>query len=165
MKITLFGALAASGIATGVGLCTLAVAMVSLAGCSSQDPVTRTPYYHVGTPTNRSSVNSYDPNNEPFYTQPGVNSGVQVPPPAKRPSERGYEPYDPLAESAYAAIGKAGVHTKYISATAKGSTVVLTGSVDNSVDMAKAVNAAGKVHGVKLVRNELTIAQTAVAAK
>jgi hypothetical protein len=152
MKITLIGALAASGIAA-----------VCLTGCSSQDPVTRTPYYHVGTPTNRSSVNSWELNREPYYTQPGVNAGTQVAPAARTASERGFEPYDPLAERVYSAMGTAGVHVKYISAAAKDGTVVLMGSADNHAQLVKALDVAGHVPGVKQVRNQLTVPQTTVA--
>jgi len=154
MKITLIGALAASGVALGC-----------LVGCSAQDPVTQTPYYHVGTPTNRSSVNSWELNREPYYTQPGVNPGTQVAPPAMTASERGFEPYDPLAERVYAAIGTAGVHVKYISAAAKNGTVVLTGSANNQAELVKALAVAGRVPGVKQVRNQLTIPQTNVALR
>ena len=154
MKITHFGALAASGIA-----------IVLAAGCSSQDPVTRTPDFHDGTPTNRSSVQSWQPNREPFYTQPGVNGGTLVSAPVATASQRGFEPYDPLAERVYAALGSAGVHTKYISSAAKNGTVILMGSVDNHADLVKALDTAAKVPGVKLVRNQLTVAQATVAAK
>jgi len=146
MNITLFGALAASGLAVGC-----------LAGCSSQDPVTQTPYYHVGTPTNRSTVDSWEPNREPYYTQPGVNAGTQVAAPVRTASERGFEPYDPLAERVYAAIGTSGVHVKYISAAAKNGTVVLMGSANNQAELVKALDVAGHVPGVKQVRNELTV--------
>jgi len=152
MKITLFRALAASGIAVSC-----------LAGCSSQDPVTRTPDYHVGTPTNRSSVNSWELNREPYYTQPGVNPGTKVAPAAQTASERGFEPYDPLAEQVYAAIGSAGVHVKYISAAAKNGTVVLMGSANSQAELVKALTIAGHVPGVKLVRNQLTVPQMTVA--
>ena len=154
MNITLFTTLAASGLAA-----------VLMGGCSSQDPVTRTPYYHVGTPTNRSSVQSWELNREPFYTQPGVNAGTQVAAPVQRGSQRGFEPYDPLAEQVYAAIGQSGVHAKYISATAKNGTVVLIGSVDTHAELLKAVDVAGHVPGVKLVRNQMTVAQTTVAVQ
>ena len=141
-----------------IGFAAVAVALV--AGCSAKAPITKTPDYHVGTPTNRSSVQSWELNKEPFYTQPGVNSGTQVAPIARTPSHRGFEPYDPLAQKTFSALLTGGVHVKYITATAKGDTVVLMGSA-NSVEQAqKALDIAEHVPGVKHVRNQLTVPQT-----
>jgi hypothetical protein len=138
-------------------------AMACLTGCSDQAPVTRTPDYHVGTPTNRSSVMSWELNHEPFYTQPGVNSGQQVPTPPTTASQRGFEPYDSVAGRVYTAIAAARINAKYISATAKNGNVVLIGSVDTEDQLKKTVDIAQHVQGVRQVRSELTVAQPAVA--
>jgi hypothetical protein len=129
-----------------------------LGGCSYRQPVTKTPVYHNGTPTNRSTVQSWELNREPFYTQPGVNSGTQMPSPVPIGSQRGFEPYDPLAERVYNAIGTARVNVKYITVTAKNGKVVITGSADNPGQLRRALDIAARVTGVRHVRNELPAA-------
>jgi hypothetical protein len=145
---------------TGATRISLAVALAAalLAGCSDRDPVTTTPVFHVGTPTNRSSVESWELNREPFYTQPGVNPGQIVAPPAPRPSERGFELYDPIASTVFQALNDAHIDTKYLTATAQNGVVVLSGSADNVRQLKKALAVAKGVHGVRRVDNEMTAA-------
>lgn len=133
-----------------------AILAILAAGCSPRDPVTRTPVYHDGTPTNRSSVQSWEINREPFYTQPGVNGGTPVTAPMPHASERGFEPYDPLASRVYQAIAQSRIDVKYITVTAKNGVVVLDGSLDTGDDVRKALEIASHIPGVTHVRNELT---------
>lgn len=131
--------------------------LVIAAGCSRRDPPTTTPVYHVGTPTNRSSTNSDEANTEPFYTQPGVNGGrpVTLKP---IPSQRGFEPSDPLAEQVYAAIGADGtVPTRYLTTGAKDGVVQLTGTVETAAQAAQAEKVARGVPGVKQLRSHIRI--------
>jgi hypothetical protein len=119
-----------------------------LAGCSARDPVTQTPVYHIGTPTNRSSVNSWELNSEPINTQPGLYHGkaAHLQPIA---SQRGFEPDDPVAEAVWNALTQGGVSTQYLSAQAKNGVVILTGSVTNLKQKARAEQIARAVPGVK----------------
>lgn len=135
-----------------LGLC-----LPLMAGCLAKDATTNTPNYHVGTPTNRSSVNSWELNNSPFYTQPGVNNGKPV---TLKPiaSQRGFEPYDPLAERVYAAWSAAnGLDIKYLSAAAKGSVVILTGTVALPAQRTQAEDIARKAPGVTQVVDKITV--------
>ena len=120
-----------------------------LAGCSARDPVTQTPVYHIGTPTNRSSVNSWELNSAPLNTQPGVYRGkpVHIKPIA---SQRGFEPDDPVAQAVLTALTQDGsVPTQYLSALAKNGSVILTGSVTTNAQKARAEQIARAVPGVK----------------
>ncbi len=133
------------------------IALLGVAGCSRRDPTTTTPVYHIGTPTNRSSTNSDEANHEPFYTQPGVNGGrpVTLKP---IPSQRGFEPSDPLAEQVYAAIGADGtVPTRYLTTGAKNGVVRLTGTVATAAQAAQAEKIARGVPGVKELRSSIHV--------
>ena len=119
-----------------------------LAGCSARDPVTQTPVYHIGTPTNRSSVNSWELNSAPLNTQPGVYRGkpAHLTPIA---SQRGFEPDDPTAQAVLSALTQGGVSTQYLSARAKKGIVILTGSVTTDAQKVRAEQVARTVPGVK----------------
>lgn len=135
----------------------LVVFAVIASGCSARDPVDKTPVYHVGTPTNRSSVQSWEPNSAPFFTQPGVDPGAPAPPLPAQPSERGYEPYDPLATAVYSSMLDNGIQARYISVTAKNGTVVLEGSADDDEQREQSVQVAMRVDGVHQVIDDLTV--------
>jgi len=137
-----------------LGLLTLVTAIT---GCSARDPVTQTPVYHVGTPTNRSSVNSWELNGAPINTQPGVYRGkpVHLTPIA---SQRGFEPNDPLALAVLNALSEDGaVSTQYLSASAKDGIVILIGSVTNTVQKARVEQIAHRVPGVKELRSKVIV--------
>lgn len=128
-----------------------------LAGCSAKDPPNTTPSYRNGTPTNRSTTNSWELYHEPVYTQPGVNGGKPVTVKAIR-SQRGFEPYDPLAEQVYLALtSDPTLPTRYLTASAKGSIVLLSGTVPTAAQKTQAASIARKVPGVTEVRNQITI--------
>jgi len=138
--------------------------VLALPGCSPKDPVTATPSYHVGVKTNSSSVNSWELNREPLYTQPGVNNGRPVTLKAI-PSQRGFEPNDPLAEDVYAALqADEALPTRYLTASAKDGVVVLAGTLPSPALKARAELLARRVPGVRLVRSHLTVASTPQSA-
>lgn len=119
--------------------------------------MTGTPVFHVGIPDNRASVNSTDLYREPFYTQPGVNSGKPVKLKAIS-SQRGFEPNDPLAEAVYAALMQtSGINRRYFAVSAKDGIVKLVGSVSDTSQKAQAEATAHAVPGVKKILSELTI--------
>lgn len=129
----------------------------TLAGCSAKDPPTYTPVYKYGVQTNRSSTNSYEMNGEPRYTQPGVNSGrpVTLKP---IPSQRGFEPYDPVAEQVYMALSADGaLPARYLSTRAQNGVVILAGTVQNAAQKMRAAQIARGVAGVKQVRNQIIV--------
>ncbi len=124
------------------------VCLPMLAGCSAKDPVTRTPVYHIGTPTNRSSTNSWELNGEPANTQPGLYHGKPAPLRAV-PSQRGFELNDPVARAVQAALTADGqIPTDYLSVRAKHGAVILAGSVAISAQKARAEAIARAVPGV-----------------
>jgi hypothetical protein len=133
------------------------VSILMLAGCSARDPVTKTPVYHVGTPTNRSTTYSWIPNNQPFYVQPGVDGGKPLPPMKPVPSQRGFEPYDPLAASVYNTIKHRGINVTYITTAAKDGTVVVEGAVTSERDKQTALAVARAVPGVIAVNDRLKV--------
>lgn len=119
-----------------------------LAGCSAKDPDTKTPVYHIGTPTNRSSTNSWELNGEPANTQPGLYHGKPAP---LRPiaSQRGFELNDPVARAARAALAADGqIPTDYLSVRAKNGSVILAGSVATPAQKTRAETIARTVPGV-----------------
>jgi len=128
-----------------------------LGGCSAKDPVTRTPVYHVGTPTNRSTTYSWVPHNEPFNVQPGLKGGNPGKPIKDAPWHPRFEPYNPLATSVYDAVKAAGVDITYITAAAKGDAVELDGRVSTKGDHDKALAAARSVQGVKTVIDHMKV--------
>jgi hypothetical protein len=128
-----------------------------LVGCSAKDPVTQTPVYHIGTPTNRSSVNSWELNTEPVNTQPGLYHGKPAPLKVIR-SQRGFEPDDPIALAVLAALTADGqVSTQYLSARGKGGAVILTGSVSSGLQKARAEQLARAVVGVKRLDSRVAV--------
>lgn len=134
-----------------------AAALLATQGCSAKDPLTATPSYHVGVKTNSSSVNSWELNKEPLYTQPGVNSGRPVILKAI-PSQRGFEPNDPLAEDVYAALqAEPSLPTRYLTASAKDGVVILTGTLPSPALRAKAEATARRVPGVRALRSRLVV--------
>jgi len=141
-----------------------AIALLALPGCSAKDPVTATPSYHIGVKTNSSSVNSWEMNREPLYTQPGVNNGrpVTLKP---IPSQRGFEPNDPLAEDVYAALqADDSLPTRYLSASAKDGVVVLSGTLPSPALRAKAEALARAVPGVCALRSRLLVTSPPASA-
>ncbi len=139
-------------------LCALATLGTVLGGCSAKDPVDKTPYYHVGTPTNRGSVNSWELSVGSVPVQPADSRGAHVPI-AVIASQRGFEPNDPLAQSVYSALGRGHVDTRYIMVGAKDGVVMISGSAVNQQQVADAMRVASHVEGVKKVRCELTVAK------
>ena len=128
-----------------------------MAGCSARDPVTQTPVYHVGTPTNRSSVNSWELNTSPLNTQPGVYGGRPVRLKAIA-SQRGFEPDDPAAQSVLRALNADGqVPTQYLSASGKGGVVILIGSVSTPAQKARAVRIARAAPGVRRLNDRMMV--------
>lgn len=139
----------------------LLIVLLLTAGCSAHDPPTQTPVYHTGTPTNRSSVNSWELNSEPANTQPGVYRGR---PAALKPiaSERGFEPDDPVAEAVLNALTAGGVPTQYLSARAKNGVVVLAGGVPTPAQKARASAIARVVVGVKYLDDRVIVVKPGV---
>lgn len=128
-----------------------------LSGCSPRDPVTRTPVYHLGVPTNRSTVNSTDPHREPFYAQPGVNGGRSVAVPLKPPG-RGFEPNDPLADAVYnALVADGNIRMPYLSVRAKNGVVLLDGTVGDARQKTRAETLARQTAGVKKIFSKLRV--------
>ena len=128
-------------------------------GCSRRDPPTNTPVFHVGTPTNRSSTNSWEIGHEPWYTQPGVNGGrpVLLKP---IPSQAGMEPDDPLAQAVYRAIVADGsIPTRYLETSAHRGVVAIVGTVPDAATKRRAEALARAVPGVKKVQSELTVSR------
>ena len=135
----------------------IVAAAVVLGGCSAKDPVTRTPVYHVGTPTNRSTTYSWVPHNEPYNVQPGLKGGNPSRPITDAPWHPRFEPYNPLATSVYNAVKAAGVDITYITAAAKGDAVVLDGRLSTASERDKALTAARSVRGVKTVIDHMKV--------
>lgn len=131
--------------------------LLLLGGCSRSDPPTLTPVYHTGTPTNRSSTNSWEIGHEPFYTQPGVNGGraVTLKP---IPSQAGMEPDDPLALAAFRALAADGsIPTRYLETSAHNGVVQIVGTVGTIAQKRRAESLARAVPGVRRVQSELTV--------
>ncbi len=134
----------------------LAAAAILIAGCSARDPVTQTPVYHIGTPTNRSSVNSWELDTAPINTQPGVYGGKRVRLSAIA-SQRGFEPDDPAAFAVLRALADGGVPTLYLSASGKGGVVILIGSVTSPAQKARAEQIARAVPGVRRLDSKVMV--------
>jgi hypothetical protein len=126
-------------------------------GCSRHDPPTYTPDIKVGPPTNSSTVNSWELDAEPHYTQPGVNSGKPyVLKPV--PSQRGFEPYDPLATAVYAVLtSDTSLDTRYLSVAAKQGVVRITGSAYSAAQKARVLSEARAVRGVDKVIDRIRV--------
>jgi hypothetical protein len=130
--------------------------MVLLAGCSARDPVTQTPVYHIGTPTNRSSVDSWELS-QPVNPQQRVYGGKPATLTPIR-SQRGFEPDDPAAVAVFNALDADGqVSTQYLSARAKNGVVILAGSVTTAAQKARAAQIARAVPGVKYVADQVQV--------
>lgn len=113
--------------------------------------------YHVGVKTNSSTVNSWELNHEPFYTQPGVNGGRPVTLKIL-PSQRGFEPNDPLAETVYAALqADDTLPTRYLTASAKDGIVILSGTVPTRALQLQVEDVARHVPGVRALRSRVVI--------
>ena len=127
-----------------------------LAGCSAHDPVTQTPVYHAGTPTNRSSVDSWELS-QAVNPQQRVYGGK----PAKLTpiaSQRGFEPDDPAAVAVLNALDADGsVSTQYLSARAKNGVVILAGSVNTAAQKTRAVQIARRASSVKYVVDRVQV--------
>ena len=127
-----------------------------LTGCSARDPVTQTPVYHVGTPTNRSSVDSWELS-QAVNPQQRVYGGK----PAKLTpiaSQRGFEPDDPAAVAVLNALDADGsVSTQYLSARAKNGVVILAGSVNTAAQKTRAVQIARRASSVKYVVDRVQV--------
>ncbi len=132
------------------------VSLALLAGCSAHDPVTQTPVYHVGTPTNRSSVDSWELS-QAVNPQQRVYGGK----PAKLTpiaSQRGFEPDDPAAVAVLNALDADGsVPTQYLSARAKNGIVILAGSISTATQKTHAMQIARAVPGVKYVADRVQV--------
>ena len=128
-----------------------------IAGCSAKDPVTQTPVYHIGTPTNRASVNSWELDQAGVNLQPGRYGGKSVTLPAV-PSQRGFEPDDPTAQAVMDALAaNRPLPTRYLSASAKNGVVLLTGSVNTAVQKRQAEQIARRVPGVRSLQSRITV--------
>ncbi len=126
-----------------------------LTGCSARDPVTQTPVYHAGTPTNRSSVDSWELSQavNPQQRIYGGKSAKLMP----IASQRGFEPDDPTAVSVLNALDAGGVSTQYLSARAKNGVVILAGSVTTAAQKSRAVQIDRAVPGVKYVADRVQV--------
>ena len=132
------------------------ILLLAFTGCSARDPVTQTPVYHIGTPTNRSSVDSWELA-RPGNPQQRVYGGkpVSLTPIA---SQRGFEPDDSAARLVLTALEADGhVSTQYLSARAKNGVVILTGSVTTAAQKSRAVQIARAVPGVKYVADQVKV--------
>ena len=129
----------------------------ALVGCSAKDPVTQTPVYHIGTPTNSASANSWELNQAGANLQPGRYAGKTITLPAV-PSQRGFEPGDPLANAVRAAFARDNrLSARYITVSALNGVVVLEGSVTTPLQKAVAAQTAGGVPGVTAVRSRIVV--------
>ena len=136
---------------------TAAACALILAGCSAKDPVTQTPVYHIGTPTNRASVNSWELNQAGVNIQPGRYGGRPVTLP-NVPSQRGFEPGDPLALAVLRALNSdSGLSTRYLSVSAKNGVVLLEGSVTSATQKAQAEQIARRVPGVRTLHSQIVV--------
>ena len=127
-----------------------------LTGCSARDPVTQTPVYHVGTPTNRSSVDSWELS-QSVNPQQRVYGGKAAPL-SPIASQRGFEPDDPAAVAVLNALDADGkVSTQYLSARAKNGVVILAGSVTTAAQKTRAVQIARRTPGVKYVADQVQV--------
>lgn len=128
-----------------------------LAGCSAHDPVTQTPVYHTGTPTNRSSVDSWELS-QPIHPEKQIPKDRVATPLTSMASQRGFEPDDPLAITVFNALdADPTMSTQYLSARAKNGVVILAGSVTTAAQKSHAAQIARAVPGVKYVADNLQV--------
>ena len=139
-------------------LCLLvSLSLVMLAGCSRKDPVTTTPSYHIGTPTNSASANSWELGQSGNTIQPGRYSGQTVTLPDV-PSQSGFEPGDPLALAVRDAFSRdKTLSARFITVSAKNGIVILEGSVTTPAQKALAAQIARGVPGVKSVQSKIVV--------
>ena len=131
--------------------------VLTVAGCSAKDPVTQTPVYHVGTPTNRASANSWELDQAGVNLQPGRYHGKPVVLPTV-PSQRGFEPNDPLAQAVLDALFRdSRLSTRYLSVSAKNGVIRLEGSVTNAAQKTLAEQIARRVPGVKTLQSRIAV--------
>ena len=125
---------------------------ILLAGCSSKDPPTVTPSYHSGPQTGSSaSINSW----EVGQNAPPAPKHYQFPAEA---SQRGFEPYDALAEKVYIALQADNfVPLKYVTISAKGSDIHISGTVETQAQTVRAIQIARGVAGVRAVQSHLQV--------
>jgi hypothetical protein len=134
---------------TGLGL--------MVAGCSQHNDYPLTPVMYDTTPTYRSTVRSTDLHVEPFYTQPGVNSGPPAPLP-EIPSQDRWDPNDPLATEVYNALtNDQGAQPKYLRVYAHKGQIWLQGTVLSHDQAVRAAMIAKNFTGVRTVRNDLHV--------
>ena len=135
----------------------LAVLGATLVGCSRKDPVTTTPSYHIGTPTNSASANSWELSQSGNTIQPGRYSGKTVTLPDV-PSQSGFESNDPLAVAVRDAFAQnSSFSARFLTVSAKRGIVILEGSVTTPAQRTLAVHIAGTVPGVKAVQNKIVV--------
>jgi|GEM_PF-4199944 len=110
------------------GLC----AIVAVSGCTHHDAPPKTPTENPATPTYRSTVNSYEQNTAPRYTQSGINGGEPASLPSVASPDR-YSQNTPLATAVYNTIRvKAPEDSRYLAIYSKGTSVKLTGTIKKS---------------------------------
>jgi len=133
------------------------LSLVMLAGCSRKDPVTPTPSYHIGTPTNSASVNSWELGQPGNTIQPGRYSGQTITLPDV-PSQSGFEPGDPLALAVRDAFSRdKTLSARFITVSAKNGIVILEGSVTTPAQKALAAQIARGVPGVRSVQSKIVV--------
>ena len=135
----------------------LAALGATLVGCSRKDPVTTTPSYHIGTPTNSASANSWELGQYGNTIQPGRYSGKTVTLPDV-PSQSGFEPNDPLAAAVRDAFARdQSLSARFITVSAKRGIVILEGSVTTPAQRTLAAQIAGNAPGVKAVQSKIVV--------
>ena len=135
----------------------VSLSLAALVGCSRKDPVTPTPSYHIGTPTNSASANSWELSQPGNTIQPGRYSGKAVTLP-DIPSQSGFEPGDPLALAVRDAFSRdKTLSARFLTISAKRGTVILEGSVTTSAQRTLAAQIAGSVPGVKAVQSKIVV--------
>ena len=132
--------------------------LILLTGCSAKEAPDTTPTFHVGTPTNRSSINSWEIGTQAGRGPTGATfNGRPLLKPI--PSEMGYEPNDPVALQVYSALSADhDLDTRYVSPKAKNGVVILIGTVDTLAQKAQIEKITRSIPGVKKVKSELTVA-------
>ena len=133
------------------------LSLVMLASCSRKDPVTPTPSYHIGTPTNSASANSWELGQSGNTIQPGRYSGQTITLPDV-PSQSGFEPGDPLALAVRDAFSRdKTLSARFITVSAKNGIVILEGSVTTPAQKALAAQIARGVPGVRSVQSKIVV--------
>jgi len=132
---------------------------IGLGGCSHHDSHPATPVVIDTTPTYRSTARSTDLHVEPFYTQPGINSGPPAPLP-RIPSQDRWDPNDPLATGVYNALAHdSKIQPKFLRVYAHNGDLWLQGTVSSRDQIPGALTIAKTIKGVRSVRNDLHVSQ------